>query len=103
LREEIKIGTAEIRQKFSFSKNLAIAGCMVTVGKIQRGAIVRIERDGQTVYEGKLDTLKRFKDDAKEVAQGFECGMSFDKFNDFKEGDLVQAFTILETKREPTR
>ena len=69
LREEVKIGTAEIRQKFRFNKNLAIAGCYVTAGKIQRGAIVRIERNGQTIYEGKLDTLKRFKDDAKEVAQ----------------------------------
>jgi translation initiation factor IF-2 len=103
IREEIQIGTAEIRQVFKFGKGLSIAGCMVTSGKITRGAIVRVERGGQTVYDGKLDTLKRFKDDAKEVASGFECGMSFEKFNDFAEGDTVKAFTIQETKREPTR
>lgn len=103
IREEIQIGTAEIRQVFKFGKGLCIAGCMVTSGKITRGSIVRVERDGQTIYDGKLDTLKRFKDDAKEVASGFECGMSFEKFNEFAEGDTIKAFTIQETKREPTR
>jgi translation initiation factor IF-2 len=103
LRQEVQTGTAEIRQIFKFGKNLMIAGCYVTSGKIQRGSIVRIERGGQIIYEGKLDTLKRFKDDAKEVAQGFECGMSFEKFNDLQEGDLVHSYVIQETKREPTR
>ncbi len=99
VRKEVQIGEAEVRQVFKFGKNLTIAGCLVTSGKIQRGALTRIEREGQIVFEGKLDTLKRFKDDAKEVAQGFECGMSFDKFNDLKEGDKISAFVITETKR----
>jgi translation initiation factor IF-2 len=103
LRQEVQIGTAEIRQVFKFGKALMIGGCMVTSGKITRGAIARIHRDGHIVYEGKVETLKRFKDDAKEVAQGFECGMSFEKFNDIHEGDLVNAFVIQETKREITR
>ncbi len=103
LRQEVQIGTAEVRQIFKFGKNLTIAGCYVTNGKIQRGASIKLERGGETVYEGKLDTLKRFKDDVREVAQGFECGMSFDKFNDVQEGDLVHAYIIQETKREPTR
>jgi translation initiation factor IF-2 len=102
-RQEVHIGTAEVRQTFKFGKNLMIAGCMVTTGKVQRGSIVKIDRDGQIVYEGKLDTLKRFKDDAREVAQGFECGMSFDKFNDVHEGDKINCYIIQETKREITR
>lgn len=100
IKQEIKIGTAEIRVIFKVGKGLAIGGCMVTDGKIQRNSIARVERDGQTVYEGKIDTLKRFKDDVKEVAQGFECGLSFDKFSDIQEGDKVHAFIIQEVKRE---
>ena len=73
---------------------------MVTEGKIQRNSIARVERAGQTVYEGKIDTLKRFKDDVKEVAQGFECGLSFEKFSDIQEGDKVHAFIIQEVKRD---
>lgn len=103
IKQEVQIGTAEIRQVFKFGKNLSIAGCMVTTGKVQRNAIARIDRDGTIVYEGKIETLKRFKDDAKEVAQGFECGMSFEKFNDIREGDKVNAFVIQEQKRELTR
>jgi translation initiation factor IF-2 len=102
IRREVEVGTAEIRQLFK-SKNLTVAGCMVTSGKIPRGAIARIEREGATIYEGKLDSLKRFKDDAKEVASGFECGMSFERFNDVKEGDIVHAFSITEEKRQLTR
>jgi translation initiation factor IF-2 len=103
LREEVQVGSAEIRQVFKFSKSLTIAGCMVTSGKVIRGALAKIERTGQLIYEGKIETLKRFKDDAKEVAQGFECGMSFEKFNDVQEGDVVNAFVIQETKRDITR
>ncbi len=103
LRTEVKIGSAEVRQIFKFGKNLMIAGCMVNSGKIQRGCIARIERDGQIIFDGKLDTLKRFKDDAKEVATGFECGMSFASFSDIKEGDIIHAFIIQETKREIPR
>ncbi|MBA3992947.1 MAG: translation initiation factor IF-2 [Cyanobacteria bacterium DS2.3.42] len=102
LRSEVQIGQAEIRAVFK-SKTLSIAGCMVTSGKVQRGGIAKIDRGGTIVYEGKIDTLKRFKDDAKEVAQGFECGMSFEKFNDLQEGDKVNVFVIQETKREITR
>jgi translation initiation factor IF-2 len=102
LRQEVEVGTAEIRQLFK-SKKVVIAGCMVTSGKIPRGALARIEREGSIVYEGKLDSLKRFKDDAREVAAGFECGMSFTNFNDVQEGDIVHAFSITEVKRELTR
>jgi translation initiation factor IF-2 len=102
-RTEVQTGTAEVRQIFKFGKNLTIAGCMVINGKVNRGAIAKVDRGGTIVYEGKLDTLKRFKDDAKEVAQGFECGMSFDKFSDVREGDLVHCYKIEETKREITR
>jgi len=103
LRTEVQIGTAEIRQVFKFGKNLTIAGCMVTNGKIQRGGIAKIERAGERIYEGRIETLKRFKDDAREVAQGFECGMSFEKFNEVQEGDQVSVFIIQETKRDVTR
>jgi translation initiation factor IF-2 len=103
VRKEVKIGVAEVRQIFKFGKALMIGGCMVTEGKIQRGCIAKIERNGVIVHEGKLDTLKRFKDDVKEVAQGFECGMSFEKFSDLQEGDKVNAFIIQESKGEITR
>jgi translation initiation factor IF-2 len=72
---------------------------MVLSGKVQRGAIARIERGGTQVFEGKLDTLKRFKDDVKEVATGFECGMSFEKFSDLQPGDKVNFYVITETRR----
>ncbi|OPZ87847.1 MAG: Translation initiation factor IF-2 [bacterium ADurb.Bin425] len=100
IKEEVQIGQAEVRQIFKVGKGLMIAGCMVLSGKVQRGSIARIERNGQVIHEGKLDTLKRFKDDAKEVAQGFECGMSFDKFSDLQIGDKINSFIVQETKRE---
>jgi translation initiation factor IF-2 len=103
IRQEVQTGTAEIRQIFKVGKNLTIAGAYVLSGKLQRGSIVKIERAGKVIHEGKLDTLKRFKDDVKEVAQGFECGMGIEKFTDLQVGDLVNAFIIQETKREPTR
>jgi translation initiation factor IF-2 len=99
IKQEVHIGTAEVRQIFKFGKNLTIAGCMVIAGKVQRGSIAKIDRNGQIVYEGKLDTLKRFKDDAREVAQGFECGMSFEKFSDLLEGDKINCYVIQEVKR----
>src|SRR5206468_237243 len=92
IRQEEEVGTAEVRALFKVGKNQMIAGCMVTSGKIPRGSGVRIEREGKIVYEGKIETLKRFKDDAKEVAAGFECGMSFEKFTDLIEGDVIRAF-----------
>lgn len=103
IKQEVEIGKAEVRALFKVGKGTVIAGCMVIEGKVQRNAVARIERAGSVVHEGKVDTLKRFKDDAKEVAQGFECGMSFDKFSDLKEGDIIRAFIIQEVKRELTR
>ena len=98
VKEEIK-GTAEIRETFKISKVGTIAGCMVTDGVIERSNDVRIIRDGVVVYTGKLGSLKRFKDDAKEVRQGFECGLNIEKFNDIKVGDVVEAFGFTEVKR----
>ncbi|MBX9952440.1 MAG: translation initiation factor IF-2 [Candidatus Obscuribacterales bacterium] len=103
LRSEVQIGQAEIRAVFKLGKALSIGGCMVTSGKVKRGGIAKIDRGGSIIYEGKIETLKRFKDDAKEVASGFECGMSFEKFNDLQEGDKVTVYEIQETKREITR
>nr|WP_309122984.1 translation initiation factor IF-2 [Paenibacillus sp.] len=94
--KEVVIGQAEVRNVFKITKVGTIAGCMVTQGKIARNAEVRVIRDSVVVHEGKLDSLKRFKDDAKEVAQGYECGIGIDKFNDVKEGDIIEAF-VMET------
>ncbi|CAM4339144.1 translation initiation factor IF-2 [Paenibacillus phoenicis] len=94
--KESVIGHAEVRNTFKISKVGTIAGCMVTSGKITRTAEVRLIRDGIVVYEGKIDSLKRFKDDAKEVAQGYECGITLDNYNDIKEGDVIEAF-VMET------
>lgn len=97
-REEI-IGTAEIREVFKITKVGTVAGCMVREGKINRTAKVRIIRDGIVIYTGELGSLKRFKDDAKEVASGLECGLNIHNFNDIKEGDLVESFKITEIKK----
>lgn len=94
--EEKVIGQAEVRQTFKVSKVGTIAGSYVTDGKIQRDAGVRVIRDGIVIFEGKIDALKRFKDDAKEVAQGYECGITIEKFNDIKEGDILEAFVMEE-------
>ena len=96
-REEV-LGHAEIRQTFKVSKVGTIAGCHVTDGKILRNASVRVVRDGVVVYDGLLASLKRFKDDAKEVASGYECGLSIENFNDIKEGDVVEAYSMVEVK-----
>lgn len=97
-KEEV-LGHAEIRQTFKVSGVGTIAGCYVLDGKIARNSRVRIVRDGIVIHEGELDTLKRFKDDAKEVASGFECGISIVKFNDIKELDIIEAFNMVEVKR----
>jgi len=96
--KESIIGQAEIRQVFKVSKVGNIAGCYVTEGKITRDAGARLIRDGVVIYEGKLDTLKRFKDDAKEVAAGYECGITLERFSDIKEGDVIEAFIMEEVK-----
>lgn len=97
--KESVIGQAEVRNTFKISKVGTIAGCMVISGKIARSAEARLIRQGIVVYEGKLDSLKRFKDDAKEVAQGYECGITLDRFNDLKEGDIIEAFIMESVER----
>ena len=97
--EEVVTGQAEVRDTFKISRIGTIAGCYVTDGSIKRDALVRVLRDGVVVYEGELASLKRFKDDAKEVRQGFECGIQIENFNDIKEGDLIEASIMKELKR----
>ncbi len=96
---EVVLGNAEVRQTFKVSGVGTIAGCYVRDGKITRSAGVRIVRDGIVIYEGKIDSLKRFKDDAKEVAAGYECGLGIEKYNDLKEGDIIEAYTEEEIER----
>ncbi|MBL1231937.1 MAG: translation initiation factor IF-2 [Vicingaceae bacterium] len=98
--EEKITGTVEIREIFKISKVGTIAGCMVQEGKIYRTSDIRVIRDGIVVYTGKLGSLKRFKDDVKEVAKGYECGLNIDKFNDIKEGDIVEAYEQVEVKQK---
>lgn len=97
--KEVVIGYAEVRQTFKVSNVGTIAGCYVTQGKIQRNAQIRIVRNGIIVHEGQIDSLKRFKDDAKEVAENFECGLGVENFNDIKEGDTIECFTMEEIER----
>ncbi len=92
-------GRAEVREVFTIPKIGTIAGSFITEGKIQRNNNVRLVRDGKVIYTGKLSSLKRFKDDAKEVASGFECGIGIENFNDLKVGDVVEAFVIEEIAR----
>jgi translation initiation factor IF-2 len=99
IREEF-IGTAEIREVFNLTKFGKIAGCYVTDGVIRRGAGVRLLRDNVVIHEGKLKTLRRFKDDVKEVAVNFECGAAFENYEDLKVGDVIEAFELVEEKRE---
>ena len=96
---EAVIGHAEIRSTFKVSGVGTIGGCYITDGKFQRNSSVRIVRDGIVIHEGELASLKRFKDDVKEVNQGYECGMGFEKFNDIKEGDAVECFIMEEVAR----
>ena len=97
--KEAVTGHAEIRQLFKVSGVGTIAGCHVSDGKIGRNSEVRVVRDGIVVHEGLLSTLKRFKDDVKEVAEGYECGMTIERFNDLKEGDVIEAFVMEEVAR----
>jgi len=94
--KEVRLGTAEVRQVIKVPKIGAIAGCMITEGRVTRAGetTVRLLRDNVVVYEGKIASLRRFKDDVSEVKSGFECGISLDKFNDIKEGDVIEVFTM---------
>ncbi|WLR52379.1 translation initiation factor IF-2 [Bacillus tianshenii] len=94
--EEKVIGMAEVRETFKVSKIGTIAGSYVTEGKITRDAGIRLIRDGVVIFEGEIDSLKRYKDDAKEVAQGYECGITIAKYNDIKEGDMIEAYVMEE-------
>ncbi len=98
--EEVVLGHAEVRQLFKFSKVGAIAGSFVTDGLLKRGTNLRIIRDKKQIYEGKLPSLKRFKDDVKQVEQSFECGIAIPGYNDFKVGDIVECFEIREKARK---
>lgn len=98
-RKENVLGLVEVRQIFRISKIGTVAGCYVLEGLIKRGSTVRVLRGGQIVHTGELDTLKRFKDDVKEVKAGFECGLSLKNFNDIEEGDQLEAFEIVEVAR----
>ncbi|MCL1915936.1 MAG: translation initiation factor IF-2 [Desulfovibrionaceae bacterium] len=96
LEKEVFGGSAEVRETFNVSKAGVIAGCMVTDGKIQRSSRARLLRDGVVVYTGRIASLRRFKDDAREVLKGYECGISIENFNDLKVGDIIEAFEIVE-------
>ena len=89
-------GVAQVRETFKVPKVGAIAGCYVTEGEIHRDDKVRIVRDGKVVFEGHIASLRRFKDDVKSVKQSYECGIGLTKFNDIKEGDIFEAFTVEE-------
>ena len=99
MKEEIT-GTAEIRETFKISKVGTIAGCMVLTGKILRSAGIRLIREGVVVYTGELDSLKRFKDDVKEVAKGYDCGIQIKNYNDIYEGDIIEAFQEVAVKKK---
>ena len=92
--KEVVIGHAEVRETYKVSKVGTVTGCYVTDGKIQRGCSVRVLRDNVVVHEGELASLRRFKDDVKEVASGYECGMQVEKFNDIKVGDVIECFVM---------
>jgi translation initiation factor IF-2 len=97
--EEKIVGNAEIRETFRISKVGTVAGCFVTDGKLNRNNMIRVIRDGIVVYSGELGSLKRFKDDVKEVSKGYECGLNVNKFNDIKEGDVIEAYEEVEVKQ----
>jgi translation initiation factor IF-2 len=98
LRENF-LGYAEILEVFNITKVGKIGGCMVTAGIVKRGAGVRLLRDNVVIHEGTLKTLKRFKDEVKEVKEGMECGMAFEGYEDIKEGDVIECYQVVEEAR----
>ncbi len=90
----------EVKETFKITKVGTIAGCMVLDGKVNRQTKIRLIRDGIVVYTGNLGSLKRFKDDVKEVATGYECGLNIDNFNDIKVGDIIEGYEVTEVKRK---
>ena len=97
-KEEI-VCNIEVREIFKVSKVGTIAGCYVLDGKINRNTDVRLIRDGVVIYTGALGSLKRFKDDVKEVGKGYECGLNIEKFNDIKIGDIIEGYEVVEVKK----
>ena len=97
--KEVILGNVEIRNTFKVPGVGIVGGAYVTDGKVVRNAEVRLVRDGIVIHEGKISSLKRFKDDAKEVAQGYECGIGIENYNDIKEGDIIECFQMEEIKR----
>ena len=97
--EEKILGTAEVRKLFKFSKVGTIAGCYITDGTIRRDSKARIIRDGIIIYDGKINSIAREKDQVKEVKQGLECGITIENFNDIKENDVIEAYEMVEIKR----
>jgi translation initiation factor IF-2 len=97
--KEVVLGSAEVRQVFKLSKGVVVAGCMVSTGKITRSEKVRLVRGEETLWTGRVAALKRFKDDAKEVEKGFECGITLDGYTELKEGDRIESFKIEELAR----
>ncbi len=98
-RKESVLGTVEVRNVFKISKVGTVAGCMVTDGLVRRSSSVRLIRGGVVIHTGELDSLKRFKDDVREVKQGFECGLSLKGYNDLQVGDQLEAFEVVEVAR----
>ena len=98
-RKEQIIGLVDVRQVFRISKVGAVAGCYVLEGNVKRGAQVRVLRDNVVVHTGDIDSLKRFKEDVREVKAGFECGISLKSFSDLKEGDQLEVFEVMEVAR----
>lgn len=96
---ESPIGVAEVRATFRITGLGTIAGCYLKEGKAIRNAYLRIKRDGELLHEGQLNSLKRFKDDVKEVQEGYECGIGVEGFSDFQEGDVLEIFEVKEVKR----
>ncbi|GAG38878.1 unnamed protein product, partial [marine sediment metagenome] len=94
------IGRADIKEIFHVSKIGTVAGCYVTDGKIERGAKVRLLRDDVVIFDGNINSLKRFKDDVKDVSSGFECGLGLENYNDIKPGDVLEVYTLEEMKAE---
>jgi translation initiation factor IF-2 len=98
-RQENRLGLVEVREVYKISKVGTVAGCYVVEGLVRRGAKVRLLRDNVVVHDGELDSLKRFKDDVREVKAGFECGLSLKNYNDVNKGDQLEVYEIVEVSR----
>jgi translation initiation factor IF-2 len=97
--QEVELGRAEVRALFRVPKQGVVAGCMVTHGTITRGSLARLVRDGVIVYTGRVGSLRRFKDDVREVAEGFECGIGLENYQDIHEGDVIEVYEVREVAR----